>query len=304
MTGPRDLYFYHYTKKEVALERLLPSGRLQFGTVKSSNDPWEFEKKYFQTIRDNGARSAHEGDIPYVLEEVDAYIKSHGRLLCFSIDDWQRRHDSLWRGGFCKPRMWAQYGDNHEGVCLVSSVSKLDAYGGRELVPPGLQIIKGKVEYMDTIELESVLRIEIEEREHLERGTTGRRVVEKAEFYANERMQKHYRTLFFTKHVDWADENEYRYLSWSDVADGLFSEVFYPLPETIAGIVVGCRFPSCYEGLVKTYGEAWNVPVLKLLYFNGKPVAEPIHAVQESDFMKHVEQLDKSPDYMPEYKIT
>lgn len=302
MNGPQDLFFYHHTRKETALEKLLPSGKLLFSALQGSNDPWEFEKRYFQTVLDTEARPQNEGDIPYVLDEVDEYIKTHGKVLCFSLDDWQKQHQALWRAGFCKPRMWAQYGDNHAGICIATSVGKLDLYCGTKLRRPGVMILKGTVKYQDTIELDQTMNIEMEKIEALENGTTGRRVVAKAEYYAQQRFLKHYKTLF-TKHVDWADENEYRYLSWSDTSDAL-SDTYISLPETIEGIVVGCRFPRPYEKLVESFEKDWEVPVLKLRYFNGRPVVDMINTVKDSVFSTHVDQLETNPTYMPEYDVS
>ncbi|WP_458179926.1 DUF2971 domain-containing protein [Bradyrhizobium sp. 14AA] len=32
----------------------------------------------------------------------------------------------IWSRGFCRPRMWQQYGDNYRGVCMVYDRQALD----------------------------------------------------------------------------------------------------------------------------------------------------------------------------------
>lgn len=304
MSGPRDLFFYHYTKKEIALEKILSSQKLLFGSVRSSNDPWEYEKRYFQTIRDVEGRASSEKDIPDVLAKIDAYIKSHSRVLCFSIDDWQKKHDRLWRAGFCKPRMWAQYGDNHAGVCVVTSVGRTDGYASRYFRRPHLIVRRAKVVYQDSIDIDDALMVQIRNLSGLYDYTPHDKVETAAEFYAEEKVLQYAKALFFTKHKDWSDEDEYRILSWTDLIDDFYLNISFALPEIIQGIVLGSKFPDCYLQIVKACGLGWAIPVYRLQYFNGKPLLQKIHEVADHDFTYHVKQLEEDPEYMPMYEIT
>jgi len=49
-------------------------------------------------------------------------VKKRCKTICFTCDEEDGvgfSIDGIYSRGFCKPRMWAQYADNHSGVCLV-----------------------------------------------------------------------------------------------------------------------------------------------------------------------------------------
>lgn len=56
--------------------------------------------------------------------------------------------DDIFRRGFCKPRMWAQYAERHAGVCLVLDRQKLNESVEKRF---GLshRIFTGPVNYVD-----------------------------------------------------------------------------------------------------------------------------------------------------------
>lgn len=97
--------------------------------------------------------------------------------------------------GFAKPRMWDQYADNFEGVCLAFSKKKILSLNKRKL-----KLIEDKVEYLTFQEL-SVRKIGDIQANHLEN-------VGKEQYKLQ--LEQLLKESLFLKHIDYSGENEYR----------------------------------------------------------------------------------------------
>ena len=107
---------------------------------------------------------------------------------CFTFSfssNYQRADSDILFYGYRKPRMWAQYANNSSGICLVIDKS---------LFLKAIGKLSSKYDYCfdDNIAYE----------EKLPDFTTSRHVKNDVATYQKD--------LFFTKHLDWRDENEYR----------------------------------------------------------------------------------------------
>jgi hypothetical protein len=60
-----------------------------------------------------------------------------------------------------------------------------------------------------------------------------------ADKFLESHIQRHWRSFFFEKHTDWAQELEYRWLIQANGDEA----VFIPVSDAIAGIALGEKFP-------------------------------------------------------------
>lgn len=105
---------YHYTKLSTAIEFILPSMTLRTNFLNKMNGPKENQKWSFGGINIDyeGMYSetySNETHIDHVYKFGEE-IKSKIQALCFVHSD---EYD-----GFENEMMWAQYSENHKGVCL------------------------------------------------------------------------------------------------------------------------------------------------------------------------------------------
>ena len=125
---------FHYTKLPIAVEKILFDRKLRLSLTKNTNDPREYSYRYFYAT---GSRMPPGFQHLYTqaLDELDRLLHSEGRILCFCSnkrptimsDRSHAQEDPMAvPTGWAKPRMWAQYGLNHTGVCLVFSKEELE----------------------------------------------------------------------------------------------------------------------------------------------------------------------------------
>ena len=114
-------FLYHYTKLETAKEKILAEGKLRFSRLWETNDPkekrdWEFG------MGSNENADLGKYNLSSLSGQLSEGIKKNTHILCFCQDADGLTGDHLkdiFLRGFARPRMWAQYGGNHQGVCLV-----------------------------------------------------------------------------------------------------------------------------------------------------------------------------------------
>src|SRR5512139_2073937 len=124
----------HYTKKNIALEKILFEKKIKFGLLGLTNDSKESKWKPITPISPANYMLTPYG-IDQVYKEAERISKEEWKVLCMSRHFPIRKHrDSMksaviskFRHGYNRPRMWAQYAENNSGVCLVFDGKKLHA---------------------------------------------------------------------------------------------------------------------------------------------------------------------------------
>lgn len=126
---PRDenLFLFHYTTYSAALGILL-SQQMRLGPLVNKNDPLEFEnhRDDGRVICNNPSDEDHDiivNDYVNAVEEKERSV----RFASFAMDmpfynppkDSQENCYNNLSKGWARSRMWAQYADNHKGVCLI-----------------------------------------------------------------------------------------------------------------------------------------------------------------------------------------
>ncbi|MBM7605973.1 hypothetical protein JOC75_004001 [Metabacillus crassostreae] len=268
----KNKYLYHFTSHTTALEHILPSGNLRLSPYIYMNDPRER-----QNWRFGFSGSLDNDEFFKMQDELNSILKSNTKLICFTKDmvgseDYFMEHDGR---GYSHPRMWAQYGGNHTGVCLMFDKTILEKVIDDEFSQRGL-IHHGFVNY-GARSLNSHYAFNSINSEEIQ--SLGLKL------FSKQHLNKYYKELFFEKMLDWKDESEYRWVFFSN--EDRHYEVF-KFQDALVGIILGVDFPPVYETIIESYCKKSNIHVIRMDWYNGKPNILPVYTpgMDQSDFRK------------------
>lgn len=213
------------------------------------NDPRETKQWYLQVLHNPEDKTSVEE-----MMESGTLLKKNIKLCCFTGDNFEKMNRSGLVGrGFCHPRMWAQYADNHRGICLMFDKNILTLNIFESLSKFG-RILHNKITYSD-------LHDHIDEIAfRLHKDSVNDRGMEKV---INEMQHKFYHSYFFKKNSDWQDEDEYRFVLL-DSNDGFRS---FSIAKALRGIVLGLDFPDVYKECIKPFAIKNEIEVFNLDYY-------------------------------------
>jgi len=226
-------YIYHYTSAKTAKELILSNRTLRFGEYSKTNDPQETMSWQFHMGTNLGEDSPlndlDHRDMDELSVKFDKYIKENTYVLCFCCDG-NLTGDTvkdIHSRGYCKPKMWAQYGDEHRGVCLVFNQSLIKNYIGEQFMPADF-LAEGSVRYFNQNVVGNMYSSPF--------GIYYDRMDELGfESYAAEHLKIWMGDLFFTKATDWSNEAEYRAVMFKPGATNLLLNY----GDALEGIVFG-----------------------------------------------------------------
>jgi len=239
-------FVYHYTRAITFAEKILPSMTLRMGSFQELNDPREAKTWPFMFY----SRSLTGNDLftPDLFDAATKNVTQRTLVLCCSRDDPCVNRDDLdypMRCGYGHPRMWAQYANGHRGVCLVLDQELLHesivSHFGAD------NLFSGPVEYFTTGLVNS----------HLSRGGYDLVYLEDYVKYGLDKVIESHirlfqRELFFTKHQDWRDEWEYRWVLRSEND----SPLFVSIRDSLRAVILG---HDCPEDMTKRIIELSRV---------------------------------------------
>lgn len=213
-------YLFHYTSYASALGILL-SQRMRMGCLKNMNDPLEFQDHQKDPIVFNDNPSNEELALR-MRRFKDAVIERERavRLASFSMDISKGSQGEYYNNlskGWARSRMWAQYADNHKGVCLVFDKINLIKSFTRAFKSKTCKIHYGKVDY--TNDLYPI-------KDVLESSADSILSSEKIDF-------------LFKKCEDFRDEQEFRLLLVDDKLKDDKEMVSFPISRSICGVIPG-----------------------------------------------------------------
>lgn len=221
-------YVYHYTRAITARQFILENETIQLSQYTTTNDPketkaWEFG---LITFEDRALDVYKHSELSRWFSNE---LKSRAKVVCFATDRPPLSGDhmkDIYRRGYAKARMWAQYGDAHAGVCLIFDKEKLLAATKRHFGQHTL--LHGPVRYADAALLQKIehheFNIDIDLYEAL--GPKA---------YVRSHLQRHHPRLFFEKLADWRDESEWRIVLLAEEAGNLY----VPYADSLVAVVHG-----------------------------------------------------------------
>lgn len=225
----KDNYIYHYTSTDILIKYILPQKQLRFSKINSTNDP---EETRFHVMQYHDDLNLGPNFIRDKLEKtitISRGITEHIKLLCFSQDDdsFDISNGLFSDKGFARPRMWAQYAQNHRGVCLVFDKEKL------------IEKFNSDFEYYlhfcDDVSYDPIIKqLSLPEYEYAQIGLASE-LQKSAEQIIEDRIKKYHKIYYFSKHKDWQTEKEFRFV----IRDEIHSETFLSIDGTLAYIILG-----------------------------------------------------------------
>lgn len=257
-------FVYHYTKARTALDHILKNRTLRFGNYNNTNDPKEIKSWEFD-LGTNEERDLGKYNMSELSRWLSLELKHKTKLACFSMDSGPltgNHMNDIFKRGFCKPRMWAQYAENHSGVCLVFHHEKLS-----ELIKSTFEtnylVLSGPVKYIDRSVIRNLNNPDDQQYtiniDYLE--AVGR------EAYVGAHLSTHYQRLFFEKMTDWRDESEWCYVVFTNTED----EHYLDIKDSLAGIIFG---QNTQEKIIKSIVEltdSWGLRYMGLKWKNCSP---------------------------------
>lgn len=244
--GPADpyKYVYHYTKWERLLN-IMNSG-FRLSALAYMNDPRE-SKDWILHSASYEPGTAVDRD---ALDEAAADYKRKLRVGAFCLDQPSTADNAPSLRGYARPRMWAQYAENHRGVCIVLDRESLNqAIRGRYPDHDGSWIRNGRVKYVTPYNDPASIAIEYREGE--------------VQSCVNEYFARYGDSLFFAKHVDWRDENEYRWLYFDADGSGTGNDgnkdPFIDIKDSVIGLVLGEDYEDSHLPIARMFTEHYEL---------------------------------------------
>lgn len=258
---PKELC--HYTKRDTALEKILFGKQIRLGQLGSTNDPKESKWSSLGIIPlDDEDAMKSLGNRDKIIDEAQRIYREEWKVLCMTKHLPKSKYKrviknyvvSKFRYGYCRPKMWAQYAENHAGVCIIFDGDKLHQRIQITL-KDRFKIFQGSVTYKN---YGAAFDKNIDKTYITKYGVTnGIRNF----FFEN------FHDYFLTKYPDWESESEYRWL----IHNPDNSPEFVNIEGTIKSIMVGSDFPKVYEPSLRELCIELKVPAGRILWTNGIP---------------------------------
>lgn len=253
----------HYTKKDTALEKILSGRKIKFGLLGLTNDPKETKLTQMRLVS-IGTPFYDQTYEAQVLTESERILKEEWKVLCTTQHlPIKKNQDSIknevlskFRHGYNRPRMWAQYAENHSGVCLIFNGKKLHE-NIRSSLSKESKLFCGVVNYKNYGSIAS---------KPLPRNNL---LLNKSKLSdtLREHYLKYYEHYFLSKYPDWQNETEYRWL----VHNTSNAPEFVDITGALKTVIVGSDFPTVYEPAIIAVCKKLKVDVGKMEWRNGLP---------------------------------
>jgi hypothetical protein len=251
----------HYTRKEVALEKILKSKKIRLGNITSTNDPKESKQRL----------------IIYLDGPMSSIVRPQSRKEWSTLTEWRvfctscHNNPSLEfmnanpsqeyeheRYGMSHSSMWAHYAGNHSGVCLLFDGKKLNQNTQNELKDKQTNIFHGFVRY-DYEKATAPTMVITSEGSKYEKPEETR-----------ESLIHYYSENFLYKSPDWKPEHEFRWLVQSQDT----SEIFISIENAIKAVIVGADFDDIYEPSLIALCKPLGIPAGRISWTSGRPYVE------------------------------
>lgn len=227
-------YLYHYTNEHALIEHIIPTRKLRFGKLKNTNDP----KEYFPYS------PVFSSSVPVSMDQCKAQLQKERnkyKILALCKDSG---FECVERG-YCKPRMWSQYGNSHRGVCLIIDKQKFENEVHSNYSVES--VFFSDIKYIEKEDARLILQLKSKMEDEVQQFVSDNKSI-----------------LFFQKSIDWQNESEFRCLVYSE---NEYEKI--NLDNILVGIVFGHDCPLLISEMVLE--EFPNIGSAKLEWLNGFP---------------------------------
>ena len=265
----QDDTMFHYTKGSVVLENILFTKQFRYSSLNNTNDPREYKYWFYGAHGYGGLSSNKDLDKKRRIAgqkldrirrfdfKVGGFCSNRLALTDTSINNDTENCDTKLDNilGYAKPRMWSQYGENHYGICLAFSIQCMVEAIKNQLGNKAI-FFHHKVEYSNAIPYNV---ISLDANDLIEKDDSN--------IFALNHIKKCYKEVFFIKHTDYKDEDEFRFIIYYPT-----EEYFYlDISTCILAVIVGDRFHEIYTPLIEQFCSTFNVEYRRLSWNHGEP---------------------------------
>jgi hypothetical protein len=255
-----DRYVYHYTKPEKALEYILKGRTLLLNSFLATNDPKE--SKTWQLTPWTTNSSPPDSFVDEALpKEISDALKRTVHLACFCTDapGLSGNHlDDILLRGLARPRMWAQYAQDHKGFCLVFDREKLLSHMRNQFSKNLL--LFGSISYRNRSFVKSLepnaFRLEFDKLQEIGMDA-----------YVRAHMLTYFKELYFEKLEDWRDENEWRVL----VLDHDGTPPLVDISGSLVGVIHGANTNQDDSEYARSLTSGLEITHTRLCWINHAP---------------------------------
>jgi hypothetical protein len=237
---------YHYTRSDIAIKKILPEMELRMNFLANMNDPKENlchivnSHEYFDFHTNSNKLDSNK----ILLADR---IRKETRIIAFSKDkEVLCESYRVSTQGYQFQRMWANYGQNHEGICIEIDYDKFVKENIHRIKRH--KIINQKVKYNNFLYQGLPTRLlGMSPENNLKQSNS------KKSFWEELQGDKNFiDDRFFTKNLDWDGESEYRFLTFSNDPNDIFLSIKESLTKVIFGINFSKHFlPSLMKSVPK-----------------------------------------------------
>ncbi len=222
------------------------------GLYQGLNDPRESKTWPFTLYSKN--HITNDGFQSSIFDEISDFITKKTIVLCGSRDDpsvTKKSDDRDIRSGYGHPRMWAQYADSHKGVCLVVDHKAL--HENIVKMAGDRPLFHGPVNYLNSVSGPNDLSNHIAYIEDIyEKGMS--HIVEP-------HLKENSESLFFTKHLDWRDEWEHRWVLRTEEE----SAEYVSIKNCLKAVILGSECEAIDQSEILKICKLMNIPAIKIL---------------------------------------
>lgn len=239
---------FHYSKTETTLNYILKNNQLLLSERSSSIDPMERKtpSQYSEWV---GKRSSSNTDSSEIHNKLSDYYKNL-KQLCFCYNKGKliipltNGYDKINFEylGCLKPRMWDQYGDHYNGVCLVFSQKLIEKHSGLKFK---------KIKYFDFSNFLG-RKIVVQENDLDYNGEN--------KYFKN--LKQKYEKIYCHKHKDYEHETEIRLYSDSAIQNPLFD-----FKDSLKAIIINAPHKlgkENYYAQILEYAQTKNIDLISL----------------------------------------
>lgn len=237
---PKPDKLYHFTRSDIAINKILPARKLRMNYLSFMNDPQE--NLYHIVNDDNNIIEKSISDLvsfEYFFAET---IRNEAKVLAFTIDK-EASAETTKIYGYQFQRMWATYGQNNTGICLEIDYNSF--FKENEDLIMEFNIIDDFVKYNQY----NCLFVPPPLYGLSPENQKGKITLTRREYFNSLISEKLFvENRFFSKNKDWEGESEYRFISFHGSSEELLLSIEKSLRRVIIGINFSKHFlPSVFE---------------------------------------------------------
>lgn len=222
----------HFTSIETALLKILPHKQLKLSSICNVNDPYENKIAWIDSI---GYGHEIKYDAPEKLAQIKILVGNHIKMLStceFIESNSDKGLESHYYGNSA---MWAHYGNNHTGICLIFDKEKLSQIINK--IPHKGKVFNKRVDY---ISWRSIINSGV---------TIGNHDLDECckdvdMLFNSIEYNSLAESYFFHKSSCWEHENEYRWIIFTESS----SDTFINYEDALHGVILGINTDiSCID---------------------------------------------------------